>query len=108
MMSLVLCPSVCWCGQVGLDEGVPHTLLLDDAGKRSMTVTVIDANHCPGAVMFLFEGYFGTILCTGDFRYTPSMLSLLAGHTIDCVYIDNTYGHPSCTFGSRVCMWPCS
>jgi DNA cross-link repair 1B protein len=36
--------------------------------RVSVSVTVLDANHCPGSAMFIFEGYFGRILYTGDFR----------------------------------------
>ncbi|ONK73267.1 uncharacterized protein A4U43_C04F29160 [Asparagus officinalis] len=41
------------------------------------TVSAFDANHCPGAVMFLFEGEFGNILHTGDCRLTPDYLQHL-------------------------------
>ena len=72
----------------------------------SVTVTVMDANHCPGAVMFLFEGSFGKILHTGDFRFTPDMIaegSLLSKHigSIDRLYVDNTYCSPKCIFPTR-------
>ena len=49
-----------------LELGDPYLLPLDDIGKEGLTVTLIDANHCPGAVMFLFEAYFGSILYTGQ------------------------------------------
>ncbi|KAF4072300.1 hypothetical protein AMELA_G00261490 [Ameiurus melas] len=81
-----------------LEVGEPHLLPLDDIGKEKLTVTLIDANHCPGAVMFFFEGYFGTILYTGDFRYTPSMLRepcLRNNTTIDVLYLDNTNCDPT-------------
>uniref|UniRef100_A0A665UDJ7 5' exonuclease Apollo n=1 Tax=Echeneis naucrates TaxID=173247 RepID=A0A665UDJ7_ECHNA len=52
-----------WIHPLELSE--PHLLPLDDIGEERLTVTLIDANHCPGAVMSLFEGYFGSILYTG-------------------------------------------
>ncbi|XDV49060.1 hypothetical protein PO909_018384 [Leuciscus waleckii] len=87
-----------------LEIGEAHMLLLDDLGKERLTVTLIDANHCPGAVMFLFEGYFGTRLYTGDFRYTPSMLReqcLRNNTTIDVLYLDNTNCDPTRAVPSR-------
>ena len=62
------------CAQRELEVGEAHLVYLDEARTESMTVTVIDANHCPGAVMFLFQGYFGSVLCTGDFRFGSAFL----------------------------------
>ncbi|XP_068191277.1 5' exonuclease Apollo [Antennarius striatus] len=87
-----------------LELGEPYVLPLDDIGKERLTVTLIEANHCPGAVMFLFEGYFGSILYTGDFRYSPSMLRepcLRTNITIDVLYLDNTNCDPNRTLPSR-------
>ncbi|XP_026530933.1 5' exonuclease Apollo isoform X2 [Notechis scutatus] len=76
-----------------LEVGNSHVVPLDDIGRETMTVTLIDANHCPGSVMFLFEGYFGVILYTGDFRYTPNMQQdpvLRNSKLINVLYLDNT------------------
>ena len=51
------------CDLKGIDERLvielafdkTHVIKLDET--ESFNVTLIDANHCPGAVMFLFEGY---------------------------------------------------
>ncbi|XP_075415699.1 5' exonuclease Apollo isoform X1 [Tenrec ecaudatus] len=87
-----------------LEVGESHVLPLDEIGQETMTVTLIDANHCPGSVMFLFEGYFGTILYTGDFRYTPSMLkepALRLGKQIHTLYLDNTNCNPALVLPSQ-------
>lgn len=87
-----------------LEVGESHVLPLDEIGRETMTVTLMDANHCPGSVMFLFEGYFGTILYTGDFRYTPSMLkepALSVGKQIHTLYLDNTNCNPELALPSQ-------
>ncbi|KAJ1950117.1 repair protein PSO2 SNM1 [Linderina macrospora] len=90
-------------------------------------VTMVDAEHCPGAVLFLFEvpgEKVVRIVHTGDFRasdrhikqiarvfatdltepVTPEMLSniddmkLDTRPTVDYVYLDTTYLDPSYTF----------
>ncbi|CAK7217797.1 hypothetical protein SBRCBS47491_003292 [Sporothrix bragantina] len=65
-------------------------------------VTLFDANHCPGSVMFLFEDEHKAALYTGDTRLEPWFVNALvrspclaeytAGlRAIDTVYLDTTF-----------------
>ncbi len=56
------------------------------------SVTPIPANHCPGAVCYLFEGYFGRFLCTGDFKYKQGLFDCYDVRNVDRLYLDDTYG----------------
>jgi len=56
--------------------------------------------------MFLFEGKFGRILYTGDFRYSGPMLNdevflTQCTSNIDLLYVDNTYLDPKIIFPSH-------
>ncbi|EPS58033.1 hypothetical protein M569_16783, partial [Genlisea aurea] len=77
-------------------------------------VWLVDANHCPGAVQFLFKVpvnpcndftcRFEKYVHTGDFRYTEEMknsgvISEFIGS--DAVFLDTTYCNPKFVFPSQ-------
>ena len=62
----------------------------------------MDANHCPGAVQFLFRLSTGEkyVHC-GDMRFSPKLLDnplLAAYRNCTAVYLDTTYCNPRFTF----------
>ncbi|XP_077091035.1 protein artemis [Siphateles boraxobius] len=80
-----------------------HISLIDETTGESedVVVTLLTAGHCPGSVMFLFEGAQGTVLYTGDFRLAVGdaarMEYLHSGDRvkdIKSVYIDTTFFDP--------------
>ncbi|XP_046577035.1 protein artemis-like [Haliotis rubra] len=86
-----------------LDVGVPTTVTIPDKGgdvKKVSTVLVtpLGAGHCPGSLMFLFEGKEGTCLYTGDFRWetnhAQNLQAFKSGDSvkeIKSLYIDTTF-----------------
>lgn len=75
-----------------------------------MNVVMMDAGHIIGSSMFLFYGYFGSVLYTGDMRYHRRLLSAnnflfwptgqLKMH-VDELILDNTYCDPIFSFPSQ-------
>ncbi|XP_029318219.1 protein artemis [Cottoperca gobio] len=77
--------------------------LVDEASgeKEEIVVTLLPAGHCPGSVMFLFEGLKGNVLYTGDFRFAAGDVSrmehLHSGSRVkdlQSVYLDSTFYDP--------------
>lgn len=74
---------------------------------NGITVTCIDANHCPGSTLFLFEGQARgrtlRYLHCGDYRATPPQLlhPQVRGKHIDSLYLDTTYLSPKYAFPSQ-------
>ncbi|KAK9236017.1 beta-lactamase-like protein [Lipomyces kononenkoae] len=82
----------------------PTTIELDPSQK--ITVTLLDANHCPGSTMFLIENGEKAVLYTGDIRAedwwveslrrNPVLLPYTRGRkSLDCLYLDTTFCGPS-------------
>ncbi|KAM5370941.1 hypothetical protein ACJZ2D_008254 [Fusarium nematophilum] len=69
---------------------------------REIQVTLFDANHCPGAVMFLIEDDNKAVLYTGDIRSepwfvntisrSPSLIEYTSGiKALDKIYLDTSF-----------------
>lgn len=79
--------------------------MIELAPGNEIRVTLFDANHCVGAVMFLIEGDGKAVLYTGDVRSElwwvnnltrqPSLLPYVASANslkkLDCIYLDTTF-----------------
>jgi len=91
-------------GRWGLNGDAVHVLAPGEScrvkvGRDAVAVRAIDANHCPGAVMFYFEWPGRRILYTGDFRLDENIRTeaqKLAG--VDVAYVDATYDDPNYVF----------
>ncbi len=75
----------------------PSITTLDPGGTLDLgdgvRVTAFDANHCPGALMLLFESHGRRLLHTGDFRYVPEHdRHAELFDAIDVLFVDSTYG----------------
>ncbi|KAH8554165.1 DNA repair metallo-beta-lactamase-domain-containing protein [Umbelopsis sp. PMI_123] len=101
--------------KLGVDPQWVKSLPMDVECKiesSDVTVTLIDANHCPGSVLFLFKvpqpngRQFLRYLHTGDFRAAPKMclhphIVQPANPPIDILYLDTTYLDPRYAFPAQ-------
>ena len=96
----------------GMEYNTEYSISTEDGIVR---VRAFDANHIIGSCMFLFEGSFGKVLYTGDFRFTEEMLHneyLYPPHKknpknkaisiqIDLLILDNTFCDPIYSFPTQ-------
>ena len=81
-----------------IEPTMQHNIIVDHQQEHSVTVTLIDANHCPGSVMFVVDSGCGKRLHTGDFRFDaelhlPDNCAALQG--LREVHMDTTFFDPS-------------
>ncbi|KZT51312.1 hypothetical protein CALCODRAFT_477336 [Calocera cornea HHB12733] len=85
-----------WEGTRDLLTAVPLNTptLFEISSLDSVQITLLDANHCPGSVMFLVEGARGTVLHTGDLRSEPIMINALRRNPLVTQYISPIIDFP--------------
>ncbi|KAI3661034.1 hypothetical protein MP638_004069 [Amoeboaphelidium occidentale] len=100
--------------QLRVDKNLVKPIPLNERTLvEGVYVTFYDANHCPGAVIILFEvpgkvlgssftREFFKVIHVGDFRASKQHLSIPAlsapGTVIDLLYLDTTYSDKNYTF----------
>ncbi|KAG9302740.1 hypothetical protein G9A89_009517 [Geosiphon pyriformis] len=97
--------------RLGVKPQYIHKLPLNqevDVNGNGVSVTLIEANHCPGSVLFLFkimnaQGRILRYLHTGDFRASPRQVTHESidqskNPPIDMLYLDTTYLDPTHCF----------
>lgn len=98
-----------------LSLNTKHTI----PNTNGVTATLIDANHCPGSSIIVFEGkqtvdavatsykspWIGSqrtfrYLHCGDFRASPAHINhpAIQGRNFDIIYLDTTYLNPAYSF----------
>lgn len=100
--------------QLGVDKKYLHPIPMNTptivpSQDKPITVTLLPANHCPGAVMFLFEVGKRCILHVGDFRWnrevmmqSPQLRDFATEQKIlDDLFLDTTYCYPKYTLPSQ-------
>ncbi|XP_061374934.1 DNA cross-link repair protein SNM1 [Gastrolobium bilobum] len=91
---------------VNMNIGIPydklHVLPLNQTVQiAGIDVTCLDANHCPGSIIILFQPPNGkAVLHTGDFRYSEEIAinSFLQMCPIHTLILDTTYCNPQYDF----------
>uniref|UniRef100_A0A0E0IKA7 SAM domain-containing protein n=1 Tax=Oryza nivara TaxID=4536 RepID=A0A0E0IKA7_ORYNI len=91
--------------KIGIPWDRLHVLPLNEKITiAGVNLTCFDANHCPGAVIILFEPSNGkAVLHTGDFRFSSEMANnrVLQSSPIHTLILDTTYCNPRYDFPTQ-------
>ncbi|KAK3931433.1 DNA cross-link repair 1A protein [Frankliniella fusca] len=89
--------------KIRVDKKYLHVLKMNEPRVVcGVEIEIFDANHCPGAIMFLFRLLDGRVfLHVGDFRAHTSMEEFPQLQQVDKLYLDTTYCDPSYNFPSQ-------
>ena len=92
---------------IGVKAKLIHTIEVGESIEvEGARVTALNAGHCPGALMFLFEAEDHRALHTGDCRASPDVVAAAVAAVrgppacggLDILYMDTTYASPRWDF----------